>query len=87
MSFFQGEEGDRIAATAIASPERFVLKPQREGGGMSWSGFPWVLVWFTLSSVMCPVMASGPHQRGERQGGVALCPQGCITAGRERCSC
>ncbi|POI30591.1 hypothetical protein CIB84_005657 [Bambusicola thoracicus] len=28
-----GEEGDQIAATAIASPERFVLKPQREGGG------------------------------------------------------
>ncbi|XP_015736853.1 glutathione synthetase isoform X1 [Coturnix japonica] len=28
-----GEEGDQIAATAIANPERFVLKPQREGGG------------------------------------------------------
>lgn len=33
----QGEEGDRIAATAIADPDRFVLKPQREGGGMSWA--------------------------------------------------
>ncbi|XP_069100017.1 glutathione synthetase isoform X2 [Pleurodeles waltl] len=29
----QGEEGDQNAAMAIASPERFVLKPQREGGG------------------------------------------------------
>uniref|UniRef100_A0A8C8B680 Glutathione synthetase n=1 Tax=Otus sunia TaxID=257818 RepID=A0A8C8B680_9STRI len=28
-----GEEGDKIAATAIADPDRFVLKPQREGGG------------------------------------------------------
>ncbi|KAJ1124786.1 hypothetical protein NDU88_003235, partial [Pleurodeles waltl] len=28
-----GEEGDQNAAMAIASPERFVLKPQREGGG------------------------------------------------------
>lgn len=49
----QGEEGDRIAATAIADPDRFVLKPQREGGGMSWAlelwaGLgPWgVPLWF-----------------------------------------
>ncbi|NWZ24317.1 GSHB synthetase, partial [Asarcornis scutulata] len=28
-----GEEGDKIAATAIANPDQFVLKPQREGGG------------------------------------------------------
>ncbi|NXK48032.1 GSHB synthetase, partial [Chauna torquata] len=28
-----GEEGDQIAATALANPDRFVLKPQREGGG------------------------------------------------------
>uniref|UniRef100_A0A663N7C6 Glutathione synthetase n=1 Tax=Athene cunicularia TaxID=194338 RepID=A0A663N7C6_ATHCN len=28
-----GEEGDKIAAMAIADPDRFVLKPQREGGG------------------------------------------------------
>ncbi|NXB37167.1 GSHB synthetase, partial [Eulacestoma nigropectus] len=32
-SLDEGEEGDRIAATAIADPDRFVLKPQREGGG------------------------------------------------------
>ncbi|XP_030067274.1 glutathione synthetase [Microcaecilia unicolor] len=28
-----GEEGDKTAAMAIATPEKFVLKPQREGGG------------------------------------------------------
>ncbi|XP_074868179.1 glutathione synthetase [Carettochelys insculpta] len=28
-----GKEGDEMAAVAIADPERFVLKPQREGGG------------------------------------------------------
>ncbi|XP_054835144.1 glutathione synthetase isoform X1 [Eublepharis macularius] len=27
------EEGDKMVAMAIADPERFVLKPQREGGG------------------------------------------------------
>lgn len=32
-SLDEGEEGDQTAAMAIASPERFVLKPQREGGG------------------------------------------------------
>ncbi|XP_009074991.1 PREDICTED: glutathione synthetase, partial [Acanthisitta chloris] len=32
-SLDEGEEGDKIAATAIADPDRFVLKPQREGGG------------------------------------------------------
>ncbi|XP_014731547.1 PREDICTED: glutathione synthetase [Sturnus vulgaris] len=32
-SLDEGEEGDRIAATAIADPDHFVLKPQREGGG------------------------------------------------------
>ncbi|NXA39819.1 GSHB synthetase, partial [Eudromia elegans] len=28
-----GEEGDKVAARAIAAPDNFVLKPQREGGG------------------------------------------------------
>uniref|UniRef100_A0A8C9TF30 Glutathione synthetase n=1 Tax=Scleropages formosus TaxID=113540 RepID=A0A8C9TF30_SCLFO len=28
-----GEEGDRTVAMALANPEKFVLKPQREGGG------------------------------------------------------
>ncbi|XP_074068201.1 glutathione synthetase isoform X1 [Macrotis lagotis] len=28
-----GEEGDRAVMKAIAAPDRFVLKPQREGGG------------------------------------------------------
>ncbi|KFU90195.1 Glutathione synthetase, partial [Chaetura pelagica] len=32
-SLDMGEEGDKVAAAAIADPERFVLKPQREGGG------------------------------------------------------
>ncbi|XP_058670715.1 glutathione synthetase [Ammospiza caudacuta] len=32
-SLDEGEEGDRMAAAAIADPDRFVLKPQREGGG------------------------------------------------------
>ena len=30
----QGVEGDEAIAAAVQSPERFVLKPQREGGGM-----------------------------------------------------
>ena len=29
----QGVEGDEAIAAAVQSPERFVLKPQREGGG------------------------------------------------------
>uniref|UniRef100_A0A671KUQ8 Glutathione synthetase n=1 Tax=Sinocyclocheilus anshuiensis TaxID=1608454 RepID=A0A671KUQ8_9TELE len=28
-----GEEGDKTVAMALASPDRYVLKPQREGGG------------------------------------------------------
>lgn len=32
-SLDMGEEGDKMAAAAIADPDRFVLKPQREGGG------------------------------------------------------
>ncbi|XP_068005873.1 glutathione synthetase [Melanerpes formicivorus] len=32
-SLDMGAEGDKIAAAAIADPDRFVLKPQREGGG------------------------------------------------------
>ncbi|KAL4655309.1 glutathione synthetase [Arapaima gigas] len=28
-----GEQGDRTVAMALANPEKFVLKPQREGGG------------------------------------------------------
>ncbi|XP_054029644.1 glutathione synthetase [Dryobates pubescens] len=32
-SLDMGAEGDEIAAAAIADPDRFVLKPQREGGG------------------------------------------------------
>ncbi|XP_061540055.1 glutathione synthetase-like isoform X1 [Phycodurus eques] len=28
-----GEEGDKTVAMALATPDRFVLKPQREGGG------------------------------------------------------
>ena len=31
--FTQGEEGDKNAKMAIENPERFVVKPQREGGG------------------------------------------------------
>jgi len=33
--FFQGPEGDKTVAMAMANPEQFVLKPQREGGGTS----------------------------------------------------
>lgn len=29
----QGSEGDETVAMAMAAPDRFVLKPQREGGG------------------------------------------------------
>uniref|UniRef100_A0A2K5YGJ3 Glutathione synthetase n=1 Tax=Mandrillus leucophaeus TaxID=9568 RepID=A0A2K5YGJ3_MANLE len=32
-SLDMGEEGDQAIAKALASPSRFVLKPQREGGG------------------------------------------------------
>lgn len=32
-SFDMGEEGDQTVALATANPDRFVLKPQREGGG------------------------------------------------------
>uniref|UniRef100_G3X0R0 Glutathione synthetase n=1 Tax=Sarcophilus harrisii TaxID=9305 RepID=G3X0R0_SARHA len=32
-SLDMGEEGDRAIMEAIAAPDRFVLKPQREGGG------------------------------------------------------
>lgn len=29
----KGAEGDETVAMALATPDRFVLKPQREGGG------------------------------------------------------
>lgn len=29
----QGEEGDKIIEKALKEPEKFVAKPQREGGG------------------------------------------------------
>ncbi|XP_075419848.1 glutathione synthetase isoform X1 [Tenrec ecaudatus] len=32
-SLDMGEEGDQVIAEALAAPNRFVLKPQREGGG------------------------------------------------------
>lgn len=34
----QNEEGDRAAEMAISDPERYVLKPQREGGGNNFYG-------------------------------------------------
>lgn len=30
---FQGPEGDQAIQMAMENPERYVLKPQREGGG------------------------------------------------------
>ncbi|KAJ0055877.1 hypothetical protein NL108_014260, partial [Boleophthalmus pectinirostris] len=33
-----GAEGDRVMDLALAAPERFVLKPQREGGGNNFFG-------------------------------------------------
>lgn len=32
-SGLQGPEGDQAVAMALANPDKFVLKPQREGGG------------------------------------------------------
>ena len=32
-SFVQGPEGDKVVKMAISAPEKYVLKPQREGGG------------------------------------------------------
>ncbi|XP_059914357.1 glutathione synthetase [Gadus macrocephalus] len=34
----QGQEGDKTVAMAMANPEQFVLKPQREGGGNNFYG-------------------------------------------------
>ena len=31
--FVQGPEGDKVVKMAISAPEKYVLKPQREGGG------------------------------------------------------
>ncbi|NXR83377.1 GSHB synthetase, partial [Pycnonotus jocosus] len=64
-SLDEGEEGDRIAATAIADPDRFVLKPQREGGGMSWAG-PLggsIVVWAVFGTGSSSVPAPGPVLR------------------------
>lgn len=47
-----GEEGDSNANMALANPERFVLKPQREGGGFNHYGDDLVQV---LKSVKDPV--------------------------------
>lgn len=33
----QGPEGDKTVQMALADPERFVLKPQLEGGGRAFS--------------------------------------------------
>ena len=37
----QDEVGDRNVEKALARPERFVLKPQREGGGNNVYGESW----------------------------------------------
>ncbi|CAK6955156.1 glutathione synthetase-like [Scomber scombrus] len=37
-SLDMGPEGDRSVAMALADPEKFVLKPQREGGGNNYFG-------------------------------------------------
>ncbi|XP_053173846.1 glutathione synthetase-like [Scomber japonicus] len=37
-SLDMGPEGDRTVAMALADPEKFVLKPQREGGGNNYFG-------------------------------------------------
>ena len=34
INMFQTEEGDRNVEMALAQPKNFVLKPQREGGGL-----------------------------------------------------
>ena len=39
-SGLQGPEGDRTVAMALANPDKFVLKPQREGGGKVTSACP-----------------------------------------------
>ena len=31
--YLQSEEGDRVVDMALKYPDRYVLKPQREGGG------------------------------------------------------
>ena len=36
----QGAEGDKTVEMALANPDQFVLKPQREGGGETPSS-PW----------------------------------------------
>ena len=33
ICFWQNSEGDRAIEMALRDPEKFVLKPQREGGG------------------------------------------------------
>ena len=43
ISQFQGPSGDRNVECCLQAVERFVMKPQREGGGM---------IWFTFNSQM-----------------------------------
>ena len=56
----QGPEGDRTVAMALADPEKFVLKPQREGGGKVTSAYHQKKLahdvsWYSLRcSLRCP---------------------------------
>ena len=34
ITIIKGVEGDKVIEMALKTPEKFVLKPQREGGGM-----------------------------------------------------
>lgn len=49
--YLQGPEGDKSVAMALAEPDRFVLKPQREGGGTRridsqiFCCFDWIVFW------------------------------------------
>ncbi|KAJ1195247.1 hypothetical protein NDU88_004528 [Pleurodeles waltl] len=55
-SLDEGEEGDRNAAMAIRNPERFVLKTQRDGGGMSTHS---LVACISASGSVCPKSLKG----------------------------
>eukprot|EP00795_Rhopilema_esculentum_P001521 gene1521-15967_t len=54
-SLDEGQEGDQAAKMALANPENFVLKPQREGGGNNYYGEELVSV---LKAIKDPVERS-----------------------------
>lgn len=53
---WQGEDGDKSVTMALSDPDKYVLKPQREGGGNNLYGSQIKEVCLLIYSQFCDVM-------------------------------